>query len=204
MESFRHKNICLKNGVFNIKIVFLIVGESSSGKDSLVEKLCKDTELKQLKSYTTRTRRDEELDTHIFIDKNDVKKYVDKMIAYTCISDNEYFATISQLYESDLYIIDSVGIDYMKFITQYKGIDDIRFVTIYINTPHELRTERALNQRHDDPEVYYNRVLAEQEQFINFKASAKFDYAISNVDFDKAYKIFKHIVETELEVNTSD
>lgn len=187
-----------------MKTVFLVVGESSSGKDSLVEKLCEDTGLKQLKSYTTRPRRDGELDTHIFIDKNDVKEYVDKMIAYTCISDNEYFATIPQLYESDLYIIDSVGIDYMKFITQYKGIDDVRFVTIYINTPAEIRKERALNSRGDNIEIYFNRALDEQEQFTNFKASAKYDYAISNVDFNKAYKIFKNIIATELEVNTDD
>lgn len=181
-----------------MKTVFLVVGESASGKDSLVNKICEDMDMSQLKSYTTRHRREEESDTHIFISEDDVKEYVNQMIAYTNICGKEYFATISQLYESDFYVIDSIGIDYMKSITKYKGIDDIKFITIYINTPHELRTERALSQRHDDFETYYKRVLNEQEQFTNFKACAKFDYAILNVDFEKAYKIFKHIVETEL------
>ena len=91
----------------------------------------------------------------------------------------------------------------MKFITPYKGIDDVRFVTIYINTPAVMRKERALNSRKDNIEVYFNRAIDEQEQFTNFKAYAKYDYAISNVDFEKAYKIFKHIIQTELEVKVN-
>lgn len=180
-----------------MKTVFLIVGESASGKDSLVNKLCEETGLKQLKSYATRPRRDGEGETHIFISPEDVKEYVNDMIAYTCIAGNEYFSTVKQLYDSDVYVIDPKGVDYMKFITQYKSITDVRFITIYINTPPEFRKERALNQRKDNPEVYYQRVLDEQEQFTNFKACGKFDYVISNVDFDKAYKILDKIVEVE-------
>lgn len=181
-----------------MKTVFLIVGESSSGKDSLVNELCKNTGLKKLKSYATRPRRnDESDDTHIFISEDDVKEYINDMIAYTKIGEYSYFATVQQLYDADIYIIDSTGVDYMKFITQYKNVADIRFVTIYINTPPELRKERALNQRKDKFEVYYQRVLDEQGQFTNFKACSKFDYAISNVDFDKAYKILDKIVEVE-------
>ena len=119
------------------------------------------------------------------------------MIAYTCIAGNEYFAIVKQLYDSDVYVIDPSGVDYMRFILQYKNVSDIRFVTIYINTPPELRQERALNQRKDKFEVYYQRILDEQGQFTNFKACSKFDYAISNVDFDKAYKILDKIVEVE-------
>lgn len=181
-----------------MKTVFLIVGETSSGKDTFVNRICEECGYSQLISYATRPRRDGEGDTHIFITENDVKEYVDKMIAYTKIGEFEYFATIPQLYKSDFYVIDPQGVEYMKFITQYKGVNDVRFVTIYINTPPELRTERALNQRHDDFETYYKRVLNEQKQFTDFKACAGFDYAIPNVDFEKAYKIFKYIVEEEL------
>lgn len=190
--------------VTTMKTVFLIVGESSSGKDSFVHKICEECGYKQLISYSTRPRRENEGDTHIFISEEESILFVDKMIAYTRIGEYQYFATIPQLYESDFYIIDAVGIDYMKFITSYKNVTDIRFVTIYINTPADLRKDRALNQRKDNPEVYYQRVLDEQEQFVGFKASAKYDYAISNVDFDKAYKIFKHIIHTELEVSEDD
>lgn len=178
--------------------VFLVAGETSSGKDTFVQKICEDFGYKQLISYATRPRRDGEGETHVFISSDEAKEYVDKMVAYTKIGEFEYFATIPQLYESDFYVIDPNGVEYMKFITQYKNIDDLRFVTIYINTPAGLRKERALNSRKDNPEVYFNRALDEQEEFTNFKAYAKYDYAISNVDFDKAYKIFKYIVEEEL------
>ena len=180
------------------KTVFLIVGETSSGKDTFVQKICAEHGYSQLISYATRPRRDGEGDTHIFISDNEAKQFVDKMIAYTRIGEYQYFATIPQLYESDFYVIDPQGVEYMKFITQYKGIDDVRFVTIYINTPAAMRKERALNSRGDNIEVYFNRAIDEQEQFTNFKAYAKYDYAISNVDFEKAYKIFKNIVEAEL------
>ena len=190
--------------VFNMKTVFLIVGETSSGKDTFVQNICEECGYKQLISYATRPRRNGEGETHIFISDDDAKQFVDKMIAYTRIGEYQYFATIPQLYESDFYVIDPQGVEYMKFITQYKGIDDIRFVTIYINTPYAIRKERALTSRGDNIEVYFNRALDEQEQFTNFKAYAKYDYAISNVDFEKAYKIFKHIVQTELEVSTDD
>ena len=181
--------------------IFCIVGESASGKDSLVNKLCEETGMSQLISYATRPRRDGEGDTHIFITEDDVRNYVDKMIAYTKIGEFEYFATIPQLYESDLYVIDPNGVDYMKNIAKYKGIDDICFVTIYINTPASLRTERAINNRNDDFETYYKRVLNEHDQFTSFKASAKFDYAVLNEDFDKAYSVLKHIIELETTQN---
>lgn len=190
--------------VFNMKTVFLIVGESSSGKDSLVARLCNETGLRQLVSYATRPRRENEGNIHIFISDDEVGKHKDDMIAYTKIGPFQYFSTIQQLYDSDIYVIDPKGTEYMKCITKYKNITDIRFVTIYINTPSILRKERALSQRHDDPNAYYNRVLDEQEQFINFRAAAEFDYAILNIDFNKSYKILKHIIQTELEVNHND
>lgn len=190
--------VVLEVVVFNMKTVFLVVGETSSGKDTFVHKICEECGYSQLISYATRPRRDGEGETHIFISDEDAKQFVDKMIAYTRIGEYQYFATIPQLYESDFYVIDPNGADYMKFITQYKNINDVRFVTIYINTPVHLRKERALNSRGDKIEVYFHRALDEQEEFTNFKAYAKYDYAISNVDFDKAYKIFKYIVQTEL------
>lgn len=181
-----------------MKTVFLIVGESASGKDSFVNKICKELGYKQLISYATRPKRDNEGDTHIFISSEEVNQYADDMIAYTKIGEYEYFATVKQLYQSDFYVIDPNGVDYMKFITQYKGVNDIRFITIYINTPEDIRKDRAINVRKDDKEVYLNRSINELSQFSNFKACAKFDYSVSNVDFKKAYEIFKYIVKKEL------
>lgn len=175
--------------------VFLIVGESGSGKDSLVSKLCKEHNYKQLKSYATRPRRKNEGDTHIFISPEDVAQYKDQMIAYTKIGDFEYFATKEQLYQNSFYVIDYRGIEYMHNLKL--DLSDIRFVTIFVHLPRDIREERALNGRHDDELTFYKRCFNEATQFTEMIIRDDYDYAITNVDFEKAYKIFKYIVEVE-------
>jgi guanylate kinase len=199
----------------NRKTVFLIVGQTASGKDSLVNAMCQqfkplepifvdgdsdDEEwgicepYKQLISYTTRPRRENEGDTHIFISPDEVNKYKDDIIAYTKIGDYEYFATKQQLYDCDFYIIDYLGIQTLK---GHKLDDEFRFVTIYINTPYDIRKERALLNRKDNIEVFTLRNQNESYQFSVMKQHSDFDYAISNTDFDKALQILKHIVDVE-------
>ena len=50
--------------------IFLIVGESGSGKDTLVSKICSECGYNQLLSYTTRTQREGEKNTHIMRELN--------------------------------------------------------------------------------------------------------------------------------------
>lgn len=184
-----------------MKTIFLIAGESASGKDTFVRNICEECGYSQLVSYTTRPRRDGEGETHIFISDEEVEQYKDSIVAYTEIGKYKYFSTIEQLYESDFYVIDPKGIEYLK--TKVND-PNIMFVTIYINVPPEIRQDRAINVRRDSQKVYTNRRFNEFDQFLNFKAQAKFDYAIPNIDFNKAYKIFKHIIQTELERYTDD
>ena len=47
-------------------ILLCIMGRTSCGKDTLVGKLCGHTGLTAITSYTTRPRRNNEGDTHIF------------------------------------------------------------------------------------------------------------------------------------------
>lgn len=176
--------------------VFLIVGKSSSGKDSLVNKLCNEHGYRQLKSYATRPRRKDEGDTHTFITKNEVAQYQNQMIAYTQIGDAIYFATKDKLMKSDLYCIDYRGIEYMHSLSL--DLSDVRFVTIYIHVPDDIREERAINGRKDDALTFYKRCFNENEQFSEMIMRDDFDYAISNIDFNKAYKIFETIIEEEL------
>ena len=172
--------------------IILLVGESASGKDRLANRLEQDG-YKVLKSYATRPKREGEGNTHVFIINEEVSKYKDDMIAYTKIGEgNEYFATLSQLYENQIYIIDPKGIDYMN-----KKIKDIKSIVVYINVDEQTRIKRA-RKRGDKEEVWQKRFVDELNQFTEFKKKAKFDYSICNYDFDKAYKILKFIVDIEL------
>ena len=175
--------------------IFLVCGMSGSGKDTLVSNVCGKLNLNQLKSYTTRPRRVNEGETHIFISPEEVKKYRSEMIAYTKIGSFEYFATKSQLYDSAVYVIDYLGIKWM--LSQPIDLSDFRFVTIYINVPDKEREARALNNRHDEELTFYKRCFNENEQFTEMIFKKDFDYAITNLNFTKATQVLESIIKIE-------
>ena len=188
--------------------VFLIVGQTASGKDSLVNTMCEKYKIittdmfnnvktrpyTRLYSYTTRPRRVNEGNTYTFISPSEVEQYRNDMVAYTKIGEYEYFATREQLRNCDFYIIDYQGIEYLR-LKQLE--DEFRFVIIYINTPDSLRRQRALSVRKDIEEVFEKRNKDEFYQFATMRMNSDFDDSINNKDFDKALKILKHIVEVE-------
>lgn len=176
-------------------VLLLIVGRTACGKDSLVNKLCERTGLTAITSYTTRPRRENEGDTHIFVTEDEYNRMKSEGIvaAYTNISGYHYWTTINQLYENDVYIIDYKGIQTLREL----NLTDIRFVTVFINTPDAIREERALNKRKDDKFVFRKRSLDEAAQFREMLKNADFDYSISNIDFAKGYSVLRWISEIE-------
>lgn len=176
-------------------VLLCVMGKTACGKDSLVNKLCERNGLKAITSYTTRPRRENEGDTHVFTTEEVYEQMQSegKVAAYTQISGYHYWTTINQLYENDLYIIDYKGIKTLREL----NLPNIRFVTIFVNTPDEIREERALNKRKDDKFVFRKRSLDETAQFREMLKSADFDYAVSNVEFAKAYSVLKWIATTE-------
>lgn len=172
--------------------LFCIMGETASGKDTLTKKLCEDTGMKAIVSYTTRPRRTNEGDTHIFADDSVYEQMKDNLAAYTEINGFRYWTTIEQIYDNDIYIIDPNGLETLENL----GIEDIDLCSIYINVPLEVRLERAL-YRGDSLEDFFSRNKSEMRQFIQMKAAGGFDYAISNLNEDKAYSVLKYIVEVE-------
>ena len=177
-----------------MKTVFLTVGGSASGKDSIVSKLTEQGYI-QLISYATRPCRVNEGNTHVFIQPEEVINYQEDMVAYTQIGSAEYFATKRQLLECDLYVIDPVGIRYLKQI-----IKDIRFVTIYISLPEEIRFQRATS-RQDKNGVIIKRFIDESQRFKEFIEKTEFDYAVTNYDLSKSVEIIKNIIEVERKYN---
>lgn len=174
-------------------MITLIIGESASGKDSLANLLEQDG-YKVLKSYTTRLPRPNEGNTHIFIRPEEVEKYRDSFIAYTKIGSYEYFATLDQLKESDIYIIDPEGYRFLK-----EKIPSIKIIPIYINVNESTRYNRALkrvNYNEKQKKETEDRFIAEYKQFLDFKSHDEF-YSVINHDVDKAFKIIKNIIEIE-------
>lgn len=172
-----------------------ILGKTACGKDSIVKKLCERTKLTAITSYTTRPRRENEEDTHIFTTE-DVFSQMQaegEIAAYTEISGYHYWTTIDQLYKNDLYIIDYQGLQ----VLQELNLPNLRIVSVFINVPDKIREERALKKRKDDRFVFRKRNLDESSQFREMLKNADFDYAVSNIELPKAYSILRYISDIE-------
>ena len=176
-------------------VLLCILGRTASGKDSLTNKLCERTGLKAVISYTTRPRRENEGDTHIFTTKETYEQMQadGNVAAYTEIAGNLYWTTVDQLYSNDAYIIDYDGLKTLKAL----NLPNLRLVSVFINTPDEVREERALNLRKDDKAKFRVRNFSEAGQFREMLKNADFDYAVSNVDFAKAYSCLRWISQVE-------
>lgn len=143
-----------------------IVGRTGSGKDYLAKEFER-FGYKILKSYTTRPKRYENEDTHIFISKEEANKIVDKM-AVTEINGYEYFSTISQVKENDIYIIDPEG---LKTLTKSVNNKEPIYV-IYVFVDNNIRKEKAINRNSNTEQeiiVFNNRNDSENEQFTEFE-----------------------------------
>lgn len=176
-------------------VLLCIMGRTASGKDTLVNKLCERTGLRQIISYTTRERRLNEGNTHIFISDEEYQALEDanQIATFTQIGPYKYCCTVEQLYQNDVYVIDPIGVQHLREL----NVPNLRIVTIYINTPDEIRKERALNQRRDDRLTFMKRDLDERAQFREMLRNADFDYAISNIDVAKAYSVLRWIATVE-------
>lgn len=176
-------------------ILICLMGRTASGKDTIAKMLCERTGLRQIISYTTRERRANEGDTHIFISDEEYQKLEDsgQIAAFTQIGQYKYCCTFEQLYDNDVYIIDPIGVQNLRKL----NLPNLRLITVYVNAPDDLRKDRALNQRGDDRFIFMKRDMAERDQFRTMLRSADFDYAVSNVDVAKAYSVLKWIATVE-------
>lgn len=178
----------------NEHVLMLIVGKTNSGKSSLIKKICDRTGLFQLTSYTTRPRRNEQDNDHIFVEIEDYFKAKEngEIAIETEIAGNFYYATREQLYKADLYTINPEALD----VLLKTNLPNIRFVIVYISCPDEIREARAM-QRGDDKRAYRVRQFAERQEFRRFVAEEKWNYAINNLDFPKSYSVLRWISQIE-------
>ena len=175
-------------------VLLCVMAESAAGKDRLVNEFCQRNNLNQLISYTTRPKRNNEGTTHVFVDEDAYKEMreSDVIAAYTYINNYHYWSTIDQLYESDVYIIDPIGVESLKAM----NLPNLKIITIYINVPEEIRKERAM-ARGDSIDVYRSRTLSERQQFRDMKKNMDMDYVIPNINFPNAYSVLKWIATVE-------
>ena len=186
------------------KTIFCILGESGSGKDTLVDYTINafNLPLKSVLSYTDRPIRpgEQQGKEHIFLSKDKMTAFLDSykkdIAAYTKIGETgyRYCATTTTIDKSDIYIIDPNGLKEFKERTT----DRYNIVAIYIDCPLEERRKRT-QKRGDESIRFESRVAAECEQFSKFREEHGYDHIIDNGSHSTMHKsamalfdIFRH------------
>lgn len=146
--------------------ITLIVGRSGTGKSTLEKLLCDNYNAKIIRSYTTRPKRNDSEDNHIFISPSEVEKYPNK-IATTTINNNFYFATKEQLDESQIYVIDPNGL--YKLTTNFPNLS---FNLIYLKldkNKHHAYLKKRRSESNETKELQEQRLASENKQFDSFE-----------------------------------
>ena len=130
-----------------------ITGPSGAGKDTVVRMLSEMGGYQVLCSYTTRPKREGEIDgvEHHFVEKCDVP--YDKMLAYTQYGGYEYWTTIDQVTDRTIYVIDEDGLKSL-----FKKFPDIELFKICVSARESTRLSRGVSRDRIDRDKQRKRL----------------------------------------------
>lgn len=149
-------------------------------------------------SYTTRKRRPNEGNTHIFTDIKTFNLIKSDLVAFTSFSGNFYGVDSKAIDDNDLYTIDLNGIDY--FEKHYNGKK--MFKIVYIDTA-ESECHMRMIMRGDSHIEIAKRLAYDKKAFENADKIA--DFVVKNDSFDSCVKsIYQYIMKCENGVNEGD
>ncbi|MDT8715777.1 guanylate kinase [Clostridium sp. 19966] len=158
--------------------LFCLMGKSSTGKDTIFKYLKEDRELdlRAVTPYTTRPKRENEVDgvEYYFIDENKLEEFKDKnkvieLRCYETVMGKWYYGTIDDgqvnLKKNNYIVI--VTLEAYNNLKKYFGEKNV--VPLYIAVDDGVRLERALNRERQQLKPNYNemcrRFLADDNDF---------------------------------------
>lgn len=160
---------------------FLILGRTATGKDTLAKILHDKYNWTFVNSITTRPKRTENEDTHIFMTEDEANKIPEESrVASTIINGYQYFATKEQLEISDGYIIDPNGL-----YALLNNLPDEQFVLIYMKAKDKTQQRfHALARNGEDAKnelsTFNKRYESENYQFVEFEIALSTNKIYSN------------------------
>lgn len=179
--------------------IFCLMGKSSSGKDTIFNKLKsdKDLGLKVIIPYTTRPKRNNEIDgiTYNFVTKSVLDKYesdgkiIEKRV-YNTVKGDWYYCTIDDGnidINKNQYIIITT-LEAYRNLQKYFGKDKI--IPLYINVDDGIRLERALEREKMQESPNYDelcrRFLADSMDFSSEKLEeCEIEKYYNNIDLNQ-------------------
>ena len=166
-------------------IIFAVVGESGTGKTTLVEILEERAGIKMIQSHTDRLPRYNGERGHTFWSKEEFDQFdSEDMIAYTNFGNRRYCCLKSDVLSVNTYVIDEPGLDWL--LTKFK--DEYIVFGIRITRDSEKRLASGI-----DPD----RIVRDKGKFV--KLPEDYDLVIDNSgNIQEAYKILEYFVTSEL------
>ena len=164
-------------------MILMFIGPSSSGKDFFYRKATKKYNLKEITLYTTRPKRNGEIDgrEYFFIsdkemDELDVNNNLVERRDYNTKHGIWSYATRGDDidYIKDNYIVINTWEGYKKYI-EYFGMDNV--IPIYIDVNYNTRIERAIKREMKQENPKYNEL---RRRFIFDRVDFKREYIEKN------------------------
>ena len=130
-----------------------ITGPSGAGKDTVARMLSEMGGYQVLCSYTTRPKREGEIDgvEHHFVETCNVPR--DKMLAYTTYGGYEYWVALDQVTDKAIYVIDEDG---LKDLCE--RFPDIELFKICVSARESTRLYRGVSQERMDRDKQRKRM----------------------------------------------
>lgn len=149
-----------------MKHIYLIVGPSGVGKTTVVEKMQHDYGYSVVSSFTDRPPRYEGETGHVFLTPEEFDK-LPPLCAQTTFNNHRYGVTSEMVDQSDLYVIDVAGVQYLR--THYTG--NKTPVVIGLMQNENVLLKRMI-ERGDSVEKAEERIKHDRHAFKNLKALA--------------------------------
>ena len=168
------------------KKLYLITGQSGSGKDYYCDKLIKaKSKFSKVISATTREPRYEGETTHRFVSVEQCEKDKENMVAYTFQNGIHYYTTIEDLKPNSLYIIDPPGVEYLKGLEQkiFDETDIEEIEVIYLKVPRIVRLFNMIFRRKDSVKEALKRDKNDKQLYKGIKKKDYVDFIFNPVEF---------------------
>lgn len=175
-------------------MIIALVGESGSGKTTLANyitsKECENANLKKVVAYTTRPKRDLEVDgvDYYFINDNQFKRMiaVNDFVEFNCYRGWEYGTKINFDDGNDkVVILTPAGVRNLKtYLKNHPKIKE-KVLVVYLCVDRRSRLIKIL-ERGDDIDEAYRRNLSDVGQFDSFEKEC--DCILFNENYRKTIK----------------